>query len=65
MALLNQAIHEKKLDVRVIEKNLVRGLTSAQEYEKSLKELPDDSANAEWRNVDQIDELFRQPRSRA
>jgi len=48
MTLLNDASLAKKFDTRVLERNVARGLAKAEEYEKFVKELPDDSANAEF-----------------
>jgi hypothetical protein len=36
----------KAYDVRVLERNLRRGLVSRKDYEKYLKSLPDSGANA-------------------
>jgi hypothetical protein len=54
MKLLKEATEEKKFDIRVVEKNITRGLTRADEYQKFLKELPDEAANAEWVNVEEL-----------
>ena len=54
MALLHEASELKKLDVRVVERNIDRGLVGHKDLEKSLKELPDDAANAEWISVDDL-----------
>lgn len=45
--LLVNAVQDKRFDLRVVERNVVRGLVSPDEVEKQLKSLPDDSANAE------------------
>jgi hypothetical protein len=54
MALLHEAVEEKKLDVRVVERNITRGSVSAEEAKKAQSQLPDDSENASWVNVDRI-----------
>lgn len=54
MALLHEAINEKKLDVRVIERNVKRGDVTSTEVERSLKQLPDDAANAEYISIADI-----------
>lgn len=58
MALLNESVESKKLDVRLVERNLTRGVLSSSELETSLKNLPDDSENAEWVDVDSLMEEF-------
>ena len=55
MALLNEALQDKKFDVRVLEKNLSRGVIQDDEAQKLLKQLPDDSANAEWVNIEELE----------
>lgn len=65
MALLNQAIQDKKYDTRILERNQVRGIVNSQDAEKALKELPDDSVAGEWRNIDQIDDLLKQRGNRS
>jgi len=54
MALLHEATDQKKLDVRVLERNVDRGVIAAKDVEKQLKELPDDAANALWTNTDEL-----------
>lgn len=54
MALLHDAVDSKKLDVRMIERNIARGVVTAEDYDKSLKKLPDDEANAEWVSIDSL-----------
>lgn len=56
MALLHEASEEKKLDIRMIERNLSRGLLSQDEVEKQAKKLPDDSDNAQWSNPETLSE---------
>lgn len=52
MALLHEAVEEKKLDVRVAERNISRGVTTPDDLQKSLDKLPDDSDNAQWVNIE-------------
>jgi hypothetical protein len=54
MTLLHDAVDFKKFDVRVIERNLDRGLVQPKEVEKFLKELPDDSENGEFVSVEKL-----------
>ena len=48
MALLNEASDAKKLDTRLIERNINRGLLTQAELAQSISSLPDDGENAEW-----------------
>ena len=57
MALLKEAIEEKKLDVRVLEKHLARGVVKNEVLESALKRLPDDSDNAEWISLETLEQL--------
>lgn len=54
MTLLSDATEAKKYDTRVIERNVQRGITKADDHEKHQKELPDDAANAEFVNMDAL-----------
>lgn len=54
MALLHDSVDFKKLDVRLIERNIARGVLTPDELNKAVTKLPDDSANAEWINVDSL-----------
>ena len=54
MSLLDEAIREKKFDVRMVEKNTSRGHVAQEEVEKAQKALKDDSDNAEWANVETL-----------
>jgi hypothetical protein len=46
MTLLHEAVDAKKMDVRLVERNITRGIVSADDVEKNLKKLPDDGDNA-------------------
>jgi len=48
MTLLKDATEAKKFDTRVVERNLSRGVTKADDVEKIVRDLQDDSANAEY-----------------
>ncbi len=54
MTLLYDAIEEKKVDIRNLEKNLTRGSLAADELQKFVKQLPDDAANAEWISIESL-----------
>ena len=54
MALLHEAVDEKKLDVRVSERNTTRGVITADELQKALDKLPDDADNAQWVSVEAL-----------
>jgi hypothetical protein len=54
MTLLIDATEEKKFDSRVVERNVQRGFAKADDYEKFVKELPDDSENAEIVSIDAL-----------
>lgn len=54
MTLLHEAVDTKKLDTRMIERNIARGHLTNDELEKSLKALPDDSENADYTSLDDL-----------
>jgi hypothetical protein len=54
MTLLHEAVDAKKMDVRLVERNVLRGVLSQDDVEKNLKKLPDDAANAEYVNVEAL-----------
>jgi hypothetical protein len=54
MTLLHEAVDEKKLDVRLIERNLNRGSVTPAEVQKSIEALPDDEDNAEYVSVEEL-----------
>jgi len=54
MTLLHEAVESKKQDVRVVQRNIDRGLIKVDDVDKTVKSLPDDSANAEWSNTDEL-----------
>ena len=56
MSLLHDSINEKKFDVRMLEKNLVRKVVTDKEAKTFVEELPDDAANAEFISLDAIAE---------
>lgn len=54
MTLLHEAFESKKFDTRVVERNIDRGLIQSKDHEKFVKELPDDSANADYISIETI-----------
>jgi hypothetical protein len=52
MALLHESVDFKKMDVRLIERNIARGVLSKEELDRALKNLPDDAENGEWVSLD-------------
>jgi hypothetical protein len=52
---------ESAFDVRVVERNLDEGKLSAAQYEKHLKQLPDDADEAETSSVNMV--LRSRPRA--
>ena len=54
--LLVNAVQDKRFDLRVVERNIVRGVVSPDEVEKQLKALPDDAANSERVTFESISE---------
>ena len=51
---LKKAIEEKKFDVRVVEKNVSRQVVRSADVDRNAQQLPDDSASAEWVDIDQL-----------
>jgi hypothetical protein len=56
MSLLIDGISEKKFDVRMLEKNLVRNVISDKEAKAAAEALPDDAENAIFINLDEVAE---------
>ena len=56
MSLLHEAIQEKKMDVRMLEKNLVRNVVTDKEVKTAQAALPDDGENAAYISLDEIAE---------
>lgn len=56
MSLLSDAVEFKKFDVRVVERNVQRGVMRAEDVQKNTKDLPDDLSNAEWISIEKIAE---------
>ncbi len=48
MTLLKDAVEEKKLDVRLLERNIERGVIAQKVALAAIANLPDDAANADW-----------------
>ena len=56
MSLLHDSIQEKKFDVRMLDKNLVRNVVADKDVKAYLEQLPDDSENAEYISIDNLDD---------
>jgi len=56
MSLLHEAINEKKFDVRMLERNLVRNVVTDKEAKTFVESLPDDSENAAFTNLDELND---------
>ena len=54
MTLLHEAVEDKKLDVRMVERNIARGVVSHDEHQKAVAKLPDDDDNAEYISIEEI-----------
>lgn len=54
MVLLSNGVESKKLDVRMVERNVARGVVSAKDVEEAMKRLPDDSANADYVSIQSL-----------
>lgn len=55
MSLLHDSIQSKKFDTRMLEKNLVRGNATDKEYKSHVESLPDDSENADFSSLDDLE----------
>jgi hypothetical protein len=56
MSLLHDSIQEKKFDVRMLDKNLVRNVITDKEVKTHFEQLPDDSENADFVSIQDLDE---------
>jgi hypothetical protein len=56
MSLLHEAIQDKKLDIRMLDKNLVRNVVSDKEVKQAIASMPDDAENASYISLDEIAE---------
>jgi len=54
MTLLFDATEAKKFDSRVVERNIQRGFAKADDYDKFVKDLPDESENAETVSIEAL-----------
>lgn len=54
MTLLDEAVKEKKFDVRVVEKHVDRKVATRKEWEKVVGELSDDADNASWISLEEL-----------
>jgi hypothetical protein len=55
MALLHDSVKFKKLDVRLVERNISRGVLTQDEYNEAVVAMLDDAENAEWVSLDSLD----------
>jgi hypothetical protein len=58
MVLLCDAFDFKRLDVRLLERNIARGVLTTDDWRESLQDLPDDSFNAQWVNLDGLEDTL-------
>ncbi len=56
MSLLHESIQEKKFDTRMLDKNLVRNVVADKEVKAHLERLPDDSENATYVSIEELDD---------
>lgn len=56
MALLEDGIRQKGFDVRMVQRGLNKGVLLKEEVNRHLKDLPDDSENAEFVNLEVLGE---------
>jgi|GEM_PF-565126 len=54
MTLLHKAFKAKKFDVRLLEKNVSRGILAVEDIEQDLSQLPDDAENADYTSIDSL-----------
>jgi hypothetical protein len=54
MALLHEAVDEKKFDSRVAQRNIERGLLKPEELKKHVESLPDDASHAVQVDLDNL-----------
>jgi hypothetical protein len=54
MALLHEAVEKKKMDTRMVERNVNRGVISQADVDAAVKALPDDAENATWVAIDSL-----------
>ncbi len=54
MTLLHDSIVTKKLDSRILERNIAKGVIQLSDVEKHLKSLPDDASNAEYVTLEEL-----------
>jgi hypothetical protein len=55
MSLLHESIDKKKFDTRVVDKNLVRSVVTDAEYKQFVAKLADDSENALYIGIEDIE----------
>lgn len=55
MSILSRALEEKEFDIRVTQRNLAKGKILHEELDRHLKKLPDETANAEYVSIEDLD----------
>jgi hypothetical protein len=63
MSLLHEGFEAKKFDNRVVERNVTRGVVSQDDVSKTVRDLPDDSENAGWLDVEALYREVREEHS--
>ena len=54
MSLLHEAVEQKKFDVRMVERNVNRGIVQDSEVQQHTSSLPDDAELAEYISLDSL-----------
>ena len=54
MILLKEAVEAKKMDVRLIDRHLTRGVLEPKELAQALKQMPDETDHAQWTNIEHL-----------
>jgi hypothetical protein len=57
MSLLHDSIQEKKFDVRMLDKNLVRNVITDKDVKTHLEQLPDDAENASFITAEELEQI--------
>lgn len=54
MALLSNALNDKQVDVRFLNRSIAKGSMAQEDADKAARKLPDDSENAEYININTL-----------
>ncbi len=54
MALLHEAVDEKKFDTRVAQRNIERGLLKPEDLKSFVEKLPDDAESATYVSIESL-----------